>query len=86
MFKTLQRNHSPAASWFNLSFKHFMTSFLWSRRVWTVEHCGRLLNSHREQRYFPGLVSFVAIKPEKVYACSWRLNHFEVISPSKSES
>ena len=45
-----------------------------------------LLNSHREQRRFPGLVSFVAIKPEKVYACSWRLNHIEVITQSKTES
>ena len=58
----------------------------------SVEHCVPLnivvdlLNSHREQRYFPGLVSFVAIKPEKVCKCSWRLNRIEVISQSKTES
>ena len=30
-------------SWFHLSFEHFMTSFLWSARVLTMEKCGRFV-------------------------------------------
>ena len=30
-------------SWFHLSFEHFMTSFLWSIRVYNMKNCGRFV-------------------------------------------
>ena len=37
--KALQYNHA-CGWWFHLSFEHFMTSFLFSIRVQTMENCG----------------------------------------------